>query len=234
MKTNMLSEHPSFLEKDFRDDLEALASASPEMVVAIRNWIASLSEWADTEDDRKWIPLARETGKTIDELQTLFRPIRWISLVCQNDRLALSDVLDELHESGLVGDKDLRNMLAGLLNALERLVRLAYDVVAPSLPLLGIRRIRTRCILVSEYDKEFDVGEDAPETYRPSVDALHPKVILELEFRDKEHKNIGIALSESDLEVVTKWLTLARVQLAALTQAVPNGMLPGQKAEEQP
>jgi hypothetical protein len=234
MKTSALSEHPSFLDKEFRDDLAVFASAGDDVVNAIGDWIASLNDFDDTAEDKKWIPLARQTGKTIDELQTCFRPVRWISLVSQQDGIAVAELLDDLAEAGVISDESLRGRFLRLLGPLETLIERTSDVTAPSLPLLEIKEIQTRCVLVSEYDREFSTGEDTVETYKPSVHALHPRVVLELKFWGKESQKVGISLSERNLETMSKWLTFAGVQLKTLKEAIPEKMLPRRNTRERP
>ena len=236
MKTKFVEKAPGLFDKDFRAELKRLAQAPQATVDSIRKWLSTVSDPSDLVTERTWIPLARETNETIDDLRDLLRPVSYVARVGAREEIELVDALDDLVEGGVVTESDhgtgFRDRLLSLVQPLHAIVAARLSTSHPRVPLLKIEKLRTRCILVSTFDREFDIDKDSFDDYQPTLKRLHPVTTLEMEFWDDAHDNIGIALSGEDLDILLKWLTFAKIQTQKAEEAIPKALrVPAAKGE---
>jgi len=225
-KTNLLEKNPVFFDADFRDDLKALKSASPAVIKSLAKWLATVESADDLGDSDKWIPVLKETGLVLDALQKVVKPVLWMADLCARKHVSMADLVDDLAESGIVGNgaqrKATKQKLLALGSPLEPLLQKAEVKASPELPLLYVKAIKTRCVFISEFDKEYNLETDTASSYKPGLRSLHPRVTLQLTFRDEAHEPIGILLSPSNLKDFKGFLEMAEVQLKAAARALPK------------
>lgn len=222
MKTNAISENPAFLQEAFRDDINALGQLDATAIQGLTQWLNEAKDYRELEDDKRWTTLAVTLRQSIDEVRKCFRPVRFMAAVSVEDRIPVPDLLDDLVEVGAIEGTDtgLREALTNLLEPVVGLMKKAYDETAPSLPLLRIKGLGSRCAAVYEFENEFNTKTDAPDTYQPRIKKPFPVATLKLTFRDDAHKPIGISLSEEDLDAFITWLELTREQLRTVAQDI--------------
>jgi hypothetical protein len=226
MKTEILSKNPGYFAKSFRADLKKAEEADEQVINSVAAWLGELADLDDFADIDNWIPASQKTRMSIDDLQDLLGPIMWMVNTCREESAQVEDLIDDLKETGILEDTEsghnLEKTILSLAHAARRLLEEADARTGPSLPLLYISRIRTRCIAVSEFDKGFNVDEDDPKTYKPTLKRIHPRLTLELEFKDKAREPVGILLTPKTLRDLKKWLDLAEVELRATEDAVSS------------
>jgi hypothetical protein len=204
-----------FFHKQFVDDLDLLAKASDDEVSTLREWLSSLASESDLSDARNWSEIASKMLRPFEEILRLFGPCLAISDESLDESVDVDEVLKALSDIGVFGHGEAQKQLLARVRPLCNIFikwRLARPR-PPSLPLLNISRIHTRCILTSEYDREYNVTRDTSDSYEPSLLRLHPAVTLHLRFRDEQHEPIGVVLTPAELRSLKRRIELAEVQL---------------------
>ncbi len=219
---DIIGEHPVLLAQEFRDDLSVLAAAGSDTMVALADHLRGVGDYNKLLDDKQWTRLAELTGCTINDLFKMFRPLRYICLVALREKTDPGRIVALLADRGILRDaaEDVKQRITDAASALQPAIELAEAEGAPRLPGLQIERITSRASVISQFENEFDLSDDVPSAYLPRVQKLHVYTTLRVSFVDDEHDPITLALSESGLKQLSRWLEFSQVQQQALKEHV--------------
>src|SRR3989442_7960501 len=102
MRTRILQDNAAFFGKQFRADLAELGQVTPEIRGAIVAWLSNLHDIKDYADAETWIPISRETGRTIEDLKKLVQPAFFIAQRSAEARVEIEDLISDLQEAGIL------------------------------------------------------------------------------------------------------------------------------------
>jgi hypothetical protein len=224
VKTGILEKSPAFYRSELRADLKAVTEASDSVIGTLSKWLASVRSTEQFSDSDKWVPISRQTGIPLDDLQSIVGSVVWVTSRCAEQDVRLADLVDDLAEAGILGDEPkfrgrAKHNILALGTPIEPLLRNLAAEVSPELPLLHIQSFNTRCVFISEFDEEFDADKDPIQSYKPSLKCLHPRVTLRLTFHE-DHDPLGILLSPGNLKQLKMFLDAAEIQLRVASQMV--------------
>lgn len=220
---NFFTKHPGFLKEDFRNEMGQLVATEEETVSVLLEHIRAHADYEALVDEKSWVQLAEKTKMSIDDLQGLFRPLRYMTMAAIREQRQPEDIVACLSEKGIVESftPDIRQRTANLMAALRPALAAAYEETPPRLPGLRIKSMSSSANLISEFENEFDISVDDPESYAPQIRRAYAYTTLRLAFRDDEHDPLTIVLAEDQLKDLVRWLQLAEVQQCALKEQLP-------------
>lgn len=213
---NVVGKNSGFFTDEFRRDAELLGKADDRILGSIQTWLEGLKNYDSYSENDDWIPLSKETGKTIDDLVSLLRPASFIASVCLDEKVEALHLLEALAAENIAAAPEAnRPRVAAIVSRIVFLLNASRELhsTGSRLPLLKIKGIRTRCVSVSEFNEGFDVDRDEPQRYNPRVTKIHSGVTLELTFHDEKQHPLGIQLGPDDIRVFRRWLEFAEIQL---------------------
>lgn len=229
MKTDLLTKEATFYAKGFRNDLQSLVKFDQKHLDAIAEGINKLSDLDESMEPDKLINISRDTDIPIDELTKLLRPITWLAIKAAENKLTLSDIVEDMREAKIIKSSDEANIIIKIGSNVFELAKQKHKEVEPTLPLKYIKSMRANCIFIPEFDREFSLEENTVENYKPKVEGLYPVVSLKLSFRDDAEDTIGIVLNKKELEQFKKVLEFAEIQLDVACKSMPTDILVTEK-----
>jgi hypothetical protein len=214
----LLTEHPGFLEEDFRKDLETLFSVPDSVIEALTSHFTQIQDYDDLVDAKKWVEVAEKTKLTIDELFRMSRPLRYICMIALREGVEVEQIISLLGEAGVLRSEEIpkQQRILQLSSALQPIANAAEGRMLPMLPGLRIQGLSSSANVISQFENDFDSSTDDPLTYHPRIRRLHVYTIVQLRFRGDDNRQVTIALSEEHLKQLIRHLQLAQVQHRAL------------------
>ncbi len=232
MKLEALKENTDFFKKAFREDIQRLGKLPQEKVNEVTEFLLSLEDYQQLNDEEKWTDLSASFEEPLDEVLKYLRPIQFIAHVATDEKCSAKDVVSGLCELGVI-PSDWSTTFLALCDPVHKLIVKAKEKVAPRLPLLKLKSISTRCFLISEFDEEFSTEKHDPAKYAPGISRLYPASTIRLSFYGDNQSPIGIQMSNNDLDTLIKWLQLTRVQVKKLESFSKERDLPVILGDEQ-
>jgi hypothetical protein len=225
MKTKIVKENSTFLDKAFRDDIECISKLTTEKMGKLCSFIEAFQAFDELNEETNWALFSKEIQEPLDDVLKYARPLQFVAMRAVEEKETVDDIIADLAGLGII-PLDIADDFRKLTSPIVSLVSEAAAKTTPNLPLLRIRSISTHCGIISEFDEEFSVKTDSPDEYAPEVSRLYPVTTLRLSFYNDEQHPVGIQLARKDLLTVIKWLQLAQVQMDSLAHCIKERNLP--------
>jgi hypothetical protein len=229
MITNVLTSKPAFFANDFRSDLKYIESLKPELVTIIVDWFKTAESIEFVIRRNNWINILQKTGLSIEEIERIIKPNYWITTACYDNQVNIDDFILDLKEAGILHDSLASSVfmekLKNLAQALYSLLSQKKSRKAPTLPLRYLRDITTRCIFISEFQRDFDFDSVKSSEFTPQLKALHPAITFQLAFDDIDHEDIGIIMDRNQITKLKKTIEHAEIELINAEKILPNEYL---------
>jgi hypothetical protein len=205
-----------FYHQGFRDDLGMLVDISDDAMDKISTWFADVGSSLDLTADEAWVTLSVRSGLPVDKARTVLNPVLYVAQTAAENQVTVSNLVEKMVSEGLLEkDGKVAERLEMLGEPLAMMLATQMAEVAPAVPLPYVAGTTSRCVLVSEFDKEFGIG-DTLETYTPRLHKLHPRLTLSLTFTGEDQAPVGFMLSPENLKELISHLLLSQKQLNVL------------------
>lgn len=216
MKTKLMSTQG--LPKSFIDDLKFFGSITPDQINTITELLSKLKTFRDVNDDEIRLEISAKTGLPADKFVPIIRSLNYVVTMFVETGDNIDYLIQDLLAENIIRKPAIDNLRTAFINLMDKPIfriplgiERAYEEVLPV-----FQSLTTRCLLLSTYDKEYDL-KYTPDTYSPKILALLPTTVLNLITDGPEgEKNISFLITERFLDEFITQLQFAKKQLETL------------------
>lgn len=217
---HVVEEIAGFWSSDFRADVQQLNSLDQTVFQRLVEFAKNAGATIRLSNENGWIPLSKELGLPIDEVFRLVSPALFVARVALVTRVSIETIINELVTYKIINDGTRLLNLAAAVEPAVRWENKHADPIRAEGMLFRLENIRSRCLLIPQFEPEFDLKQDDPSSYSPSIEKLQPFVLLQLSFREGFPKQVSLVLTRDDLHKLITWLTFASKQLDMASERI--------------